>query len=64
MLKQVVLPAPFGPIKAWIDPRFTRKFTPETAENSPNDLLKPSVTRMSSSLIAARPPTIQSRSPR
>ncbi len=31
MLKQVVLPAPFGPIKAWIAPRLTRSDTSLTA---------------------------------
>ena len=57
MLKQVVLPAPFGPIRAWIVPRLTRSDTSLTARKSPKLLLRPSVTRMSSSLIAAgRPP--------
>src|SRR5476649_7269 len=32
-LKQVVLPAPFGPIKAWIWPRSTFKLTSLTAVN-------------------------------
>src|SRR5579872_587823 len=56
MLKQVVLPAPFGPIKAWIEPRRTLRLTSLTAEKPPNSLLNPSVTRMCSSLIPpARP---------
>ena len=52
MLKQVVLPAPFGPIRAWIVPRWMRSETSLTARKSPKLLLRPSVTRMSSVLIA------------
>ena len=32
-LKQVVLPAPFGPISAWMEPRATSRSTPLTALN-------------------------------
>ena len=35
MLKQVVLPAPLGPIRAWIEPRLTRSATSLTAWKSP-----------------------------
>src|SRR5271170_2291927 len=41
MLKQVVLPAPLGPINAWIEPRRTRKSTPETARKSPRTCTGP-----------------------
>src|SRR5471030_1728197 len=51
-LKQVVLPAPLGPIKAWMAPRRTLRSTPETAAKPPNDLPRPAVDRMKSS-----PPT-------
>ena len=56
MLKQVVLPAPLGPIRAWIEPRLTRSATSLTAWKSPKLLVRPSVTRMSSSLIPASRP--------
>jgi len=48
-LKHVVLPAPFGPIKAWIEPLVTLKDTPSTAVNPLNSLVSPLVTRMASS---------------
>ena len=57
MLKQVVLPAPFGPISAWIVPRSTRSETSLTARKSPKLLLRPSVTRTSSMLILAGRPS-------
>ena len=57
MLKQVVLPAPFGPISAWIVPRLTRSETSLTARKSPKLLLRPSVTRTSSMLILAGRPS-------
>ncbi len=53
-LKQVVLPAPFGPISAWMVPRSTRRLTPLTATNPANSLVKSSVSRMNS-LIRAGP---------
>jgi hypothetical protein len=47
-LKQVVLPAPFGPINAWIVPRSTSSLTPLTARNPLNSIVKPSVARITS----------------
>jgi hypothetical protein len=38
MLKQVLLPAPFGPISASISPAETAKETSATAWTPPNDL--------------------------
>ena len=46
MLKQVVFPAPLGPIKAWIEPRLTLRSTSLTAAKSPKDLPRRSVTRI------------------
>src|SRR5579859_3317786 len=54
-LKQVVLPAPLGPIRAWMDWRLTRKLTSLTATSPPNSLVRPSVSRMISSLIRHDP---------
>ena len=48
-LKHVVLPAPFGPINAWMLPRRTRRSTSRTAEKPANSLLNPRVSRMYSS---------------
>src|SRR5712692_7294135 len=45
-LKQVVLPAPFGPINAWIVPRSTWRFTPLTATKPANSLVRSSVARI------------------
>src|ERR1019366_5619078 len=53
ILKQVVLPAPLGPIKAWIVRRLTRRLTPLTAINPANSLVKTSVSRIISLLIHA-----------
>src|SRR5262249_56077487 len=50
-LKHVVLPAPFGPIKAWIVPRLTRRLTPLTAVKPANSFVRSSVARINSSLI-------------
>src|ERR1051326_603607 len=50
-LKQVVLPAPFGPINAWIVPRLTRRFTSRTATKPANSLVRPSVSRTMSLAI-------------
>src|SRR5271166_5216216 len=56
-LKTVVLPAPFGPIKAWMVPRRTARSTPRTAVNPRNSFVSPLVSRISSvnlsTLIAA-----------
>src|ERR1700732_5322489 len=50
-LKQVVLPAPLGPINAWIVPRSTRRLTSRTATKPANSLVRPSVSRTMSSAI-------------
>ena len=42
-LKQVVLPAPLGPISAWMEPRRTAKFTSLTAVKPLNSLVRPVV---------------------
>src|SRR5947207_4851136 len=47
-LKQVVLPAPLGPISAWMVPRTTRRSTRLTAMNPRNSLDSPRVSRMTS----------------
>src|ERR1700722_204616 len=49
-LKQVVLPAPFGPISAWMVPRATRSATPRTATKPANSLVRSSVSRIASVL--------------
>src|SRR5207245_10137557 len=54
-LMQVVLPAPLGPMSAWIVPRRTRKVTLFTATNPRNSLESPSVSRMRSSAISGPP---------
>src|SRR3954464_6769283 len=53
-LKQVVLPAPLGPIKAWMVPRRTRKSTPLTATKPRNSLDRPRVSRMTSAASGTR----------
>ncbi|MCY1244442.1 hypothetical protein D9M72_575150 [compost metagenome] len=45
-LKQVVLPAPLGPINAWIEPRRTCRLTSLTAVNPLNSLVRFRVSRM------------------
>src|ERR1700722_9506073 len=50
-LNTVVLPAPFGPIKAWIVPRLTARLTSRTATKPLNSLVNPRVSRMTSSDI-------------
>jgi hypothetical protein len=47
-LKQVVLPAPFGPISAWILPARTVRLTFFTATNPRNSLVRPWVSRSGS----------------
>src|ERR1700678_4049519 len=51
-LKQVVLPAPFGPMSAWIWPRRIRRSTSLTARKPLNSLVRPRVSRMKSSGIS------------
>src|SRR5258706_7407387 len=48
-LKQVVLPAPLGPISAWMLPRRTFRDTSCTATKPLNSLVKPRVSSMTSS---------------
>src|SRR5579864_5029193 len=50
-LKQVVLPAPFGPISAWMVPRLTERSTPLTAKKPLNSLVSPDVCKIKSSAI-------------
>src|SRR5439155_5399133 len=47
-LKQVVLPAPFGPISAWMVPRITLRSTRFTATNPRNSFDNPRVSRITS----------------
>ena len=53
-LKQVVLPAPFGPISAWIVPRVTARSTSLTATKPLNSFVSPRVSRMMSLAIGIR----------
>ena len=57
-LKQVVLPAPFGPISAWMVPRRTCRLTLLTATKPLNSLVSSCVSRMKSPCAhrAASPP--------
>src|SRR3977135_4530019 len=52
-LKQVVLPAPLGPISAWMRPRLTLRLTSLTATKPLNSFLRPRVSRMMSSAMDA-----------
>ena len=54
-LKQVVLPAPFGPISAWMVPRRTSRSTSLTATKPLNSLVSPWVERIVSSAIGRCP---------
>src|SRR5882724_13013336 len=54
-LKTVVLPAPFGPISAWIVPRRIVRSTPCTAVKPRNSLVRPWVSRMTSSTCETEP---------
>src|SRR5262245_44631063 len=45
-LKNVVLPAPLGPISAWMSPRRTFRSTLLTATNPLNSLVSPLVSRL------------------
>src|SRR5512132_3084731 len=44
-LMKVVLPAPFGPITAWVSPSRTSKSTPSVASSAPKDLRSLRVSR-------------------
>src|SRR5574341_2049916 len=56
MLNSVVLPAPFGPMRAVTDPRSTSRDAPSTARTPPNRRETPPTARMASPpLPAARP---------
>src|ERR1700733_10743168 len=59
-LKKVVLPAPLGPISAWISRRRTRTETPSTATNPLNSLTRLCVSRITSSVAIAPKPLNQS----
>src|SRR5215203_2449579 len=48
MLKMVVLPAPLGPMRPAIDPRGTNISTLSTATRPPKRLVRPLMTRISS----------------
>src|SRR5688572_21347910 len=52
-LKQVVLPAPLGPMRAWMLPRRTFRATSLTATKPLNSLVSPRVSRM---ICSAKPP--------
>src|SRR5256885_1601135 len=52
-LKQVVLPAPLGPMSAWMRPRLTLRLTSLTATKPLNSFLRPRVSRMMSSAMGA-----------
>src|SRR3981081_3776543 len=53
--KIVVLPAPFGPIKARVSFSFTVKLTSCTARKPPNRLLRPRMTSASAIALTLRP---------
>ena len=55
MLKQVVLPAPFGPISASSSPASTAKVTPSTALTPPKDLSSPCASRTGPLIAPPRP---------
>src|SRR4051812_38684327 len=55
-LKQVVLPAPLGPMSAWMLPRRTRRFTPLTAMKPLNSRVMSSVSRIQSSFMPGLTP--------
>src|SRR5262245_21532242 len=46
----VVLPAPLGPITAWISPGRTARATPSVATTPPNRLVSPCVSRSGSAI--------------
>ena len=51
-LKHVVLPAPLGPIKAWIWPRSTFRFTSLTAVKPLNSLVKFLVSKITFDIVS------------
>ena len=55
-LKNVVLPAPLGPIRPMISPRATRKFTESTAVRPPNRMVTFSADRIVSPAAAEAAP--------
>src|ERR1700760_1901778 len=57
-LKHVVLPAPLGPIRAWILPVCTDKSTESTATKPLNSRVRPVVSRMVS-VTPGRLPAVQ-----
>jgi hypothetical protein len=54
-LKQVVLPAPFGPISAWIVPRTTFRLTSLTATKPLNSFVSDCVSMMMSLALTGLP---------
>src|SRR6476646_213743 len=62
MLKNVVLPAPFGPMRATIDPTGIVKSTSSTATSPPNSLRSAIVSRRSSvTALLRRVPHVHER---
>src|SRR5208337_816084 len=53
-LKNVVFPAPFGPINPSFSPALTLTSTEETASRPPKYLLKPSISSIGSPLFVSR----------
>ena len=53
-LKAVVLPEPFGPMRALTDPSATSKLQPSSARTPPNDLVSPSTASSASSQVPGR----------
>src|SRR4051812_43114165 len=62
-LKHVVLPAPFGPISAWMVPRRILSETSRTAKNPANSFVNPWVSRMNSSAKQIPPEPARSARP-
>jgi hypothetical protein len=62
-LKQVVLPAPFGPISAWMWPRRTLRLTSWTATKPANSFVSPRVSRMNSPLNQTSPCNLRASGP-
>src|SRR5690348_12470298 len=52
-LKVVDLPAPFGPIRAWIAPRSTFRLKSLTATSPPKRMVRPSTASMGSAMAVA-----------
>src|SRR2546428_7913695 len=62
-LKTVVLPAPLGPISAWIEPRRTRRSTLRTAMKPLKAFVRPRVSRMKSSAMRGFLKSLRKRDP-